>query len=224
MFREGFFMHSFEQSSKENINELLSDAQRLTWDAVDRIRTKMTSGLNESQAKKIATEILADMGSRKFWHKCHIRFGASTALGFDDPYSDTVLKDNDIFYIDIGPIWNGIEGDAGASFVVGQNTEYLRCCKDAKEIFDSVATHWKSTKATGAALYEFAGQEAKARGWILAPSYVKGHRLSEFPHSMHTKSSVRDLDFCPNSHRWVLEIQICDPALKFGAFYEDILV
>jgi hypothetical protein len=60
-------------------------------------------------------------------------------------------------------------------------------------------------------------------GWELAPSYVRGHRLSEFPHSMYSDLTLDTVDYTPATHRWVLEVHICDPAKKFGAFYEDVL-
>ena len=59
--------------------------------------------------------------------------------------------------------------------------------------------------------------------YLLEPSYVKGHRLSEFSHLKYTSLSLFDLDFIPSSERWILELQICDPSLKFGAVYEDLL-
>lgn len=108
--------------------------------------------------------------------------------------------------------------------MVGDNDEMKRCQTDAKLVFDAVKAHWKSTKASGEALYQFAEQEARARGWILAPSYVRGHRISEFPHRVHSELHVNELEQSPAPLQWVLEIHISEPQLKFGAFYEDILI
>jgi methionyl aminopeptidase len=39
----------------------------------------------------------------------------------DTSERDVRLRDGDIFFIDIGPIWGDTEGDGGETFVVGQN-------------------------------------------------------------------------------------------------------
>ena len=216
-------MHSTEVSKIPDIERAIDDARIKTWDAITKIKTAIIPGMKESEAIREAQGILAGMGSRKFWHKCHIRFGGNTVLSFNDEYRDLVLGENDIYYIDLGPIWNGIEGDAGATFVVGKSPDYERCRDDSKKVFDGVAKHWQKTGASGQALYEYAGKLAGEMGWELAPSYVRGHRLSEFPHSMYSGLTLDTVDYTPASHRWVLEVHICDPSKKFGAFYEDAL-
>lgn len=214
-----------ELSRLQDIDERLDAARKKTWAAVEAIAQAVQPGMRESDGIKIAQQILVEMGSRKFWHKCHVRFGRGTVKNFDDPYDDNVLHDDDIFYIDIGPIWNGIEGDGGATFLAGSRTsvEMQRCLHDVRTVFDAVREHWQSSRATGVDLYLFAEARATALGWILAPTYVRGHRLAEFPHSFHSKLRVDELDFSPGSSRWVLEIHICDPSLRFGAFHEDLL-
>jgi Xaa-Pro aminopeptidase len=212
-----------ERSRYDDIDARLADARQKTWAAVEAIAKGIHPGMRESEGIKLAQQTLVDMGARKFWHKCHIRFGAGTILSFNDPYADEILRPDDIFYIDIGPIWDGIEGDAGATFVVGADAERARCRDDARVVFQAVKDHWQRQKVSGKALYEFAEEQAQRRGWVLAPSYVRGHRLSEFPHSFHSKLQVDELAFCPSPQRWVLEIHVCDPKLTFGAFYEDLL-
>ncbi len=213
-----------EQSRLDDIERRLEEAQAKTWEAVHAIAQKMTIGMSELEARRIGQSTLAQMGSRKFWHKCHIRFGSQTARSFDDPYDDVRLQDGDLFYIDIGPIWNDIEGDAGRTFATpSASADKIKCRDDSKMIFEECRKAWQSEQLTGQQLYAFAKQCAEQKGWILAPSYVQGHRLSEFPHSFHTKLNVAGLDFTPKAMRWVLEIQICDPSLQFGAFYEDVL-
>ena len=216
-------MQDIEQSKLIDLTEQLAAARAKTWEAVQSIAAKMKPGMTESEARRVGQQTLAEMGSKKFWHKCHIRFGASTVRSFDDEYSDEVLKEQDIFYIDIGPIWNGIEGDAGATFVRGNNPEYLKCKNDAELVFQRTADAWRTKKLTGTALYQFAEEEAKRLGWMLAPSYVRGHRLGEFPHSFYTKATIDIQPFVPAVARWVLEIQLCNAEQTFGAFYEDLL-
>ncbi len=216
-------MQPFEATKLPDLTEQLAIARTKTWDAVEKIASRMIPGMTESEARRVGQQTLAEMGSRKFWHKCHIRFGASTVRSFDDDYTDSILNEKDIFYIDIGPIWDGIEGDAGATFVLGDNPQYLKCKQDVEHVFKNTASAWRTKNLTGPQLYKFAEAEAERLGWMLAPSYVRGHRLGEFPHSFYTKSTIAANDFTPAPSRWVLEIHICSPDQTFGAFYEDIL-
>ena len=98
-----------------------------------------------------------------------------------------------------------------------------RCKDDAVAVFAGVKAQWQRHGTTGKDLYQFAQAQAAERGWLLAPSYVRGHRLSEFPHSFYSKLHIDELDYSPAPNRWVLEIHICDPQMRFGAFYEDML-
>jgi methionine aminopeptidase len=216
-------MQASEQSKVEDIDQKMAAARQKTWEAIDKIASQIEPGMTESEAIKLAQKTLAQMGSRKFWHRCHIRFGQGTIHNWDDPYVDNRLGENDIFYIDIGPVWSGIEGDGGKTFVVGSDERMAKIAGDAKIVYDNVKAVWLKDGVQGKELYRIAEEEAAKLGWKLAPSYVRGHRLSEFPHSFHSELHVDQLDFCPAPKRWVLEIHICDPQFKFGAFYEDLL-
>ncbi|MEY4630199.1 MAG: hypothetical protein RIQ81_319 [Pseudomonadota bacterium] len=214
---------AIEASRHDDLARRLGAVREKTWKALDAIARRIQPGMSELEAVKLAQATLAEMGSRKFWHKCHVRFGPGTAAGFDDPYENHQLTSDDIFYIDIGPVWDGIEGDAAATYVVGSNPELIRCRDDARKIFDETRYHWQENGVTGQELYRFATARAEMRGWVLAPDYVRGHRLSEFPHSFHSKMALEQAEFSPTPDRWVLEIQICHRDMKFGAYYEDIL-
>jgi Xaa-Pro aminopeptidase len=213
----------------EAINEgavvaMTGSAREATWRAVHHIKEMIKPGITEKEAISLANQYFASQGVKKFWHKTHIRFGASTVLGFDDPYHDrVVLRENDIFYIDVGPVWGAIEGDCGETFAIGCDRDHMQICSDVKSLFNQVKRFWKEHSPTGVELYDYAYRQASEKGYVMHPSYVKGHRLSEFSHFKYGKDSVGDLDFKPAPERWVLEFQICHPSMKFGAFYEDLL-
>ncbi|KAB8027754.1 M24 family metallopeptidase [Fluviispira multicolorata] len=218
------------QQEAENINSnaivsMATQARNKTWDAVHEIKNRIRPGMTELEAIKIANRYFADCGVRRFWHQTHIRFGESTILSFNDTYRENIiLKENDIFYIDVGPVWDGIEGDCGNTFVMGEGSKFLQIKNDIKVLFDDVHQYWLKTQATGQKLCEYSRQQVEKMGYLLLPEYVKGHRLSEFSHSKYTNAGLFDLDFCPSAERWILELQICHPSMKFGAFYEDLLL
>jgi methionine aminopeptidase len=213
-----------EKMNKEAIQVMITTARNKTWKAIEDIKNLIKPGMSELEAIKLANKYFMGQGVRKFWHKTHIRFGASTILSFNDTYRENViLKENDIFYIDIGPVWDGVEGDCGNTFVIGSNPKYEKITKDIKVLFDDIFHYWKTTESTGKQLFDYSKTQVEKMNYLLEPSYVKGHRLSEFSHLKYTSMSLFDLDFIPSSERWILELQICDPSLKFGAFYEDLL-
>jgi hypothetical protein len=120
-------------------------------------------------------------------------------------------------------VWDRHEGDAGATFVAGDDPDMQRCAQAARTVFDEVAEHWRSTGCSGIALYEYAAERANAHGWRLNVD-IKGHRVSDFPHAIYKAGNLGDFDAGPAAGLWILEIQIAHPTHAFGAFYEDLLI
>ena len=217
-----------EQIEKHNPKfslDLFDKAQEITRVAVEKIAAKVTPGMRESEAYKLMGEELRLQGTRKFWHPIHIRFGENTLLGYKEKEKlDPVLKEDDIFFFDIGPIFEGHEADYGKTFIVGNDPLHQKAIDDVKEIFEVTKKAWKERSLTGIALRELCELEARKRGWLISPSYVKGHRISTFPHNLITKEKMAGLNFSPKENVWILEVQIRHPEKNFGAFYEDVLV
>lgn len=164
------------------------------------------------------------MGAPKSWHPPQIRFGENTLLPFGQKgIENPVLKENDIYFLDIGPIFDGHEGDVGRPFFVGNNPEMARCCSDAALIWEAVRNHWLNTNANGKELYQFARNCAQNHGWQLSLDEANGHRISDFPHAARMRGTIEGFEQKPSANRWILEIQIKHPTKPFGAFYEDLL-
>lgn len=202
---------------------LMRRASEKSWQAVACMREQFRPGLRESEAHILAECILRDIGMERFWHPTHIRFGANTTKTFRQASEgDPVLAEDDIYFIDIGPVFDGHEGDVGATFVVGADAEKLACATAAETLFHAVSAAWKNGGRSGHELYAFARQRADELGWRLNLD-IKGHRASDFPHAIHRGGNLGDFDGLPVPGVWVLEIQIAHPTKPFGAFYEDVL-
>lgn len=200
-------------------------ARQSGWKAVHAIAAQIRPGMNENEGLAIAQETVKSLGSSKIWHRPHVRFGVNTLKSYGSPSDpDVILQPNDLFFIDIGPVFDGYESDAGATFQVGHDPEHQRCIQDGRRIFAAVKAKWSSSQLTGEALYGFAAEQARALGWELTLEEANGHRLSDFPHAIYFKGGISELDFVPSPHRWVLEIQIRHPQRPFGSFHEDLLV
>ncbi len=191
----------------------LLDMRLRTRHAVYKIAAGISAGMVEEDARAMARDVLKSMSMRRGWHHVITRLGPNTTKDFmaqSEP--GVVLQPNDIFFIDIGPIYGDTEGDA-----------INRAKVDVRAIWEDVRAMWFSNGSTGQELYEFAQQAARQRGWVLNMD-LSGHRLSDFPHSAHYDGSLADISFRPNPNLWVLEIAIAHPERTFGAFYEDLLL
>jgi len=202
----------------------LLDVRDRTRAALWEIAGRMAPGLSEEEARRVAADVLRDHGLRRGWHKVLVRFGPNTTLNFDDPSPEgTVLDEDDIFFVDIGPIYGGCEGDAGDTFTVGDDPDMHRAVTDVYGLWHQVRTEWALRATTGVDLYRLAEERAEALGWVLNLE-LTGHRLSSFPHSAHYDGTLSTVDFAPSDLLWVLEIQIKHPDRPFGAFFEDLLL
>jgi Xaa-Pro aminopeptidase len=209
--------------SNYTLDQMLIARDR-TWQVIDRVSQLIEPGMRESEAVAQCKTVMEQLGMERIWHPIIVRFGENTLKTFnqrsnDDPH----LQPNDIFFIDLGVVWNAHEGDTGATFVVGTDTEMKACADAARTLFDEVKQHWQTTGATGTALYSFAEQRATELGWRLNLD-IKGHRVSDFPHAIYRAGDLGDFDARPDAGLWILEIQLAHPTRPFGAFYEDLLV
>lgn len=199
-------------------------AQEQTWRAVEAIAARIVPGMRESEAQALGEEILAHHGMELDWHPLLVRFGPNTLKLFSEKSDgDPVLGEDDIFFIDMGPVFGGHEGDAGATYVTGKDPEMAACAKAARTLFDKVRKIWHKGDVGGIALYEAAAHEAHKMGWELNLE-VKGHRVSDYPHrALPPGGKLGTLEDVPGAGLWILEIQIRHPTRLFGAFFEDLL-
>ena len=213
-----------EKIPEDFSEELFFQIREKTFEAVRRIAKGIEIGMLEEEANEMAIATLQEMGTRQGWHKPYVRFGSNTIKTFGAESEPGIrLGKDDIYFIDIGPVWEKYEGDAGETFVTGNNPEMKRCSQDVKRIFKQVSDKWKLEKCSGELLYQFAQQTALQMGWLLNLD-LSGHRLGDFPHDVHYDGSLAAIPFCPSPKLWVLEIQIRHPEKPFGAFFEDLLI
>jgi len=204
-------------------HDLMQHARERTWAALHGIRERMRPGISEDEAKLEATKIFCELGFERLWHPVLIRIGPNTTKTYRQRSDPSVrLGENDSYFIDLGLVFDGHEGDVGDTFVVGHAPERQACADAARALYGEVADAWRMQGLSGQTLYAFAGERAAAMGWRFNHA-VKGHRVSDFPHAIHKGGDLGDLEASPSSGLWILEIQIAHPSEPFGAFYEDLL-
>jgi methionyl aminopeptidase len=178
----------------------------------------------EEDAVAMAKQVLADAGLALSWHPVRVRFGSNTMKAMKQASAPgVILKEDDIFFIDIAPRHELWEGDGGKSFTVGHDLDQARCARDAETLFHEVREAWRREKLTGQQLYAFADRRARTMGWSLNFD-LPGHRIADFPHAAIYTGPLAEADFHPAALRWILEIHIRDPQGRFGAFFEDLLL
>jgi hypothetical protein len=213
-----------ERVGRHYDREQMLSVRKMTLDAMDRIARAVKPGMLEEDAVAEGRKILKEMGLLRGWHGVRVRFGPNTLKVFRAPSEPgTILQEDDIFFVDIGPVWQKWEGDAGNTYVVGTDADMHRCKRDVRVLFDRVQAKWRADSLAGRDLYDFAKAEARAMGWELNLDTC-GHRLADFPHEALYSGSLRAVNFAPTSDLWVLEIQIRHPERPIGAFYEDLLL
>lgn len=203
---------------------MLLEARHHTRQVVETVAAHIVPGMLEEEAVALTRQVMKDGGMVRGWHGTIVRFGDNTLLDYGEPSPPgTRLRENDLFFLDIGPVWQNYEGDYGDTFAVGDDPDMVRIAGDVRKVFDATAAAWREQGLSGRALYDFAGAEAERLGWRLNLKLL-GHRVSDFPHAVHHSGKLSDTDYKPSSGLWVLEIQICHPTRPFSAFYEDLLL
>lgn len=201
----------------------LLEAREQSRAAVAAIAARIRPGMTEPEAEAIAADVFEDLGFERVWHPTHIRFGINTLKLYKERSEPgVVLGGQDLFFIDIGPVWAGHEGDYGDTFVLGDDPEMHAIARAARELFDAIAARWREG-LSGRALYAEAEAGARAMGYELNLG-APGHRLGDFPHAVHRAGHLAAADFPPSPGLWVLEIQLRHPTRPIGAFFEDLLV
>ena len=145
------------------------------------IADQVQPGMAEDEAKAIARDILKGMEMRRGWHHIIVRCGPNTTKDFmEKSEPGVVLGDDDIFFVDIGPIYGDTEGDAGDTFVFGSDPDHLRAKKEVRADLGPGARGMVHQGQHRQGALRLRHRVAAGYGWKLNMD-LSGHRLSDFP-------------------------------------------
>lgn len=216
-------MEQIEANHSQFNLELYLKARDVTIQVIDLVREQLEEGMSEDDAKKLTQDAMGEFGIKKKWHPTTIRFGKNTLLTFREKSDESVrLSKGDIYFFDLGPVWQEHEGDIGRSYVFGENPEAEKMVEDTNEIFQLCVNEWKERNLTGKQLYDFAETITKEKGYILNLK-MDGHRLGSFPHQVFYRGGLAEIETVPIKDLWILELLIRHPEKPIGTFYEDII-
>lgn len=208
-----------QNQQTDAIVEVATLAQKI----LNEIEKIIQPGMRESEATQATHTIFKNNNIEKLWHRPIIRFNNHTLCTFRDrPTTDLVLQDEDIAFIDIGIVKNGIEGDVGKTIVFGNNKEHLFLKNVCEILFQEAINYWRIENSTGIKLYEFIYSQAKNHGVLfnLSPA---GHLIGAFPHTHAWTKGANTYPETLAPKGWILEIQIKSVTQPYGAFFEGLL-
>ena len=203
----------------------MMEVRSRTRQALDMIADRLKPGMAEEDGVAVAKATLKELGLRRGWHAVCVRFGRNTLREYGSRSEPgVILAEDDIFFIDIGPMLNNLEGDAGATFVVGNDADMQRAKRDVLVLWHATHDAWREHGLTGRELYRFAEDRAAAFGWELNLKRMSGHRVGDFPHPHRYEGLLSEVDEVPSPYVWILEMHIRHPQRAFGAFHEDLML
>ena len=172
---------------------------------------------------------------RRHWHQRIVRAGSNTLLGYGDESADRRIAEDDVVFLDFGPVFDSWEADFGRTYVLGIDPRKHQLVRDLAAVFSSGKELFQHTPLlTAGELYDFVASLAQPRGWEFGAT-TAGHPIGHFPHEGPSGGSraltiehgndlpLRQPDSKGNVRHWILEIHFIDRARQFGGFLEELL-
>ena len=199
-------------------------------------RGLIRAGLSESRLNediyKLAKELF---GITTYWHKRIVRAGANTLAPYDENPPDLMIGEDDILFLDLGPVFEDWEADFGRTFVIGSDPLKLKLRDDVGKAFAEGKRYFDETPdITACQLFRYAVTLANKFDWEFGGS-IAGHLIGQFPHDriagdkvtlyVHPESHLpmRSLNEKGQKRHWILEIHFVDREREIGGFFEELL-
>jgi Xaa-Pro dipeptidase len=192
---------------------------------------KTEEELNE-EVFQLAKELF---GIEKYWHKRIIRAGKNTLLPYNENPPNLTLRDDEIIFLDFGPIFEDWEADFGRTYVIGDDPLKHQLKNDLEPIWQECKAFFDAqTSLTGAEFYAHVLTISEKYGWEFG-GQMAGHIIGHFPHERLEKE-IKDNYIHPENHldlfgpdksgnprEWILEIHLVDREREIGGFFEQLL-
>jgi|SRR5271167_165372 Xaa-Pro dipeptidase len=227
-------MKTSEPLRAESLLKAQKNANTL-FEAVES-RGLIRPGITENQLNEEIYALALEMfGIDKYWHKRIVRAGTNTLMPYDENPPDLTLANDDILFLDLGPVFEEWEADFGRTFVIGSDSSKLKLRNDIALAFAEGKEYLKThPDITARDFFQYAVSLAQKYGWEFG-GQIAGHLIGQFPHERIPNDKVtlyvhpdnpnrmRGLDADGNQRHWILEIHFVDRARKIGGFYEELL-
>ncbi len=205
------------------------------FDEIDR-RGMIRGGVDERGLSDEIRDLAADMfGVTRHWHRRIVRAGENTLQPFVQRPPNRMIADDDIVFLDLGPIFEEWEADFGRTYVLSDDPDKLALRDALPRVWEAGRAHFQGQPdVTGAGLFEYIVEIARIEGFEWG-SHIAGHLVGQFPHKKIAGTGI-EWYIASGSHKpmrrrdpsgqlchWILEIHLLDSARRFGGFYEQLL-
>ena len=171
--------------------ELMRESGRITKEVLDLIGREIRIGMTTKDLDKLAYDYITSCGAYPSFLG-YSGYPASICASIDDmvvhgiPSDRQVIKDGQIVSIDVGVEYNGWQGDAARTFMVGNVTEEKRkLVKVTEECFFNAVKNLRDGTPLGDIGY-YVQSHAEANGFSVVRALV-GHGIGQ---DMHEDPSV----------------------------------
>ncbi|MEO6966420.1 MAG: M24 family metallopeptidase [Acidobacteriaceae bacterium] len=223
-----------EEARSAELLEAQSKAARL-FQAVES-RGLVRSGITESRLNEDIYALAHEMyGITTYWHKRIVRAGSNTLEPYAENPPDRAIQDDDILFLDLGPVFEQWEADFGRTFVLGSDPRKLKLQQDVGLAFAAGKQYFQShPQIISSELFHYAESLAEQFGWEFG-GRIAGHLIGQFPHEkiagdkitlyVHPDShlAMHSLDEKGQKRHWIQEIHFVDREQQIGGFYEELL-
>jgi Xaa-Pro aminopeptidase len=172
----------------------------------------------------------------KYWHKRIVRAGKNTIFPYRENPPDLIIGEEDILFLDFGPVFEEWEADLGRTYVLGENQAMLKMKTDVENAWNEGYEFYKKNRdiLIAADFYRFTSEMSTKMGWKFGHIHC-GHLIGKFPHEriqgeetlnyIHPDNNLpmSKLDKSGNDRFWIYEIHLIDSSNSFGGFYEQLL-
>ncbi|WP_194851283.1 M24 family metallopeptidase [Nonlabens antarcticus] len=200
-------------------------------------RQIIAPGVSEKQINTAVFELAEELFNiKKYWHKRIVRAGVNTLQPYDENPPNLIVQEDDIVFLDFGPILEEYEADYGRTYVLGNDRTKHRLADDSERLWFMAQEYLlKDPSLTGNELYSYCMQIAQDAGWEFGGP-IAGHLIGHFPHEQlegedktnyihpENKIAMNSLDSEGKARHWIIEIHLVDREKKIGSFFEQVAI
>jgi len=221
------------------VEEKLLHAQQVSiqlFDAIEAARLIVPGKTEEQLNAAVCSLAEKEFGIHDHWHKKIVRAGKNTLAIYPDNPAYRLIEEDDILFIDLGPIVDGYEADIGRTYTLGNDPFKQKIKADTEKAWYQVQSWYEQhTSLQASALFQYTVETAHKLGWEFGGA-IAGHIVGKFPHEQPADPNSLELDIHPDNHNdmflpdangdkrhWILELQFVDRKKGIGAYFEQLL-
>ncbi len=161
------------------------ESERLALQAVKHVGELLQPGWSEKKTADILHSYLRDYGVKQYFHRAFVWFGERTKFHGINNYSDYsptnhILGENDVFILDIAPIYKNFTCDIGYTNCKGNNSQFTKAKKTLDELYIKIPKFFQSVESP-TELWDKVDQTIQKKKLINVhkdyPFGVLGHRV-----------------------------------------------